>query len=186
MQEVVGSNPASPTKFLIDLQTRGLPDPGLWSPTGVQNLFSLAPGGRSPQSFLAITSWLSPTSRFPPKSTSVFPSALFCWRNPTFPTNRFQLVGSAGSTRVGSVHFPVIEPDKCPLETRQNTSVKRRATDMPLRRGLLLTTGAGLICSQNRRCDRYSSVGNHAQRRLGFSASTSQARSGASDSQTTV
>ena len=45
VQEVPGSNPGSPTKFLIDLQTRGLPDPGLWSPTGVQNPLPLALGG---------------------------------------------------------------------------------------------------------------------------------------------
>jgi hypothetical protein len=45
VQEVVGSNPASPTKYLIDLQTRDQPHSGLWSPPGVQNLaISLAWG----------------------------------------------------------------------------------------------------------------------------------------------
>ena len=36
VQEVPGSNPGGPTKFLKDLQTPDLPQPGLWSPTGVQ------------------------------------------------------------------------------------------------------------------------------------------------------
>ena len=37
VQEVPGSNPGGPTKYLKELQTQDLSKPTVWSPTGVQN-----------------------------------------------------------------------------------------------------------------------------------------------------
>jgi len=128
VQEVPGSNPGSPTKFLKELQRLGSPKPGLWSPTVVQNLVPWPSGERVFNSSLPLTSWLFADFAFPSKSLAVFPSALFSWENPTFPTNRFQPIGRAGTTRVGSVHFPAIEPDKRPCETRQTPTLLGRLT----------------------------------------------------------
>jgi hypothetical protein len=50
VQEVRGSNPRGPTKFLKHLQTADLPKVAFWSPTGVQNGCRAAP--LSPPSFL--------------------------------------------------------------------------------------------------------------------------------------
>ena len=43
VQEVPGSNPGSPTKFLKDLHTPDLPSPGLLRPTGVQKMRAFQP-----------------------------------------------------------------------------------------------------------------------------------------------
>ena len=127
--------PSGPPKRFKHLRPPPLRFPRHRSPTGVQNLVLLAASGRVLNSSWPLTSWLFSDFAFPSKSLSGFPSALFSWGNPTFPTNHFQPVGYAGTTRVGSVNFPAIKPDKHPRETRQNGSVKRRATDMPCGQG---------------------------------------------------
>jgi hypothetical protein len=96
VQEVPGSNPGSPTKYLKDLQPADLLKPFF----GVQLESEMDAAGACSNS-----STLRPFG---------FLGALYSYTNPTFPTFESKVVDYVKPTVVGYAHFPDMQPDKTP------------------------------------------------------------------------
>jgi len=86
VQEVPGSNPGGPTKFLKELQTADLYEVLFWSPTGVQN----GRRGGSPPVQSELTA-------------PDFAQALSSYINPTFPTIGTEAIDSFSQLLVGLI-----------------------------------------------------------------------------------